>query len=472
MSMTDRQSLSDLVIVVPGITGSALAIDSVPVWSLSGRAIMKGVVSLGSSVERLTLPKEVGSCFPENPGDGEPSDHVTATGLMPDLHVIPGLWSPIKGYSALIKMFMSRFAVTVPTNDQPGNLIEFPYDWRLSNVVSGRRLARIAIPAIEQWRRRYPDAKLILVCHSMGGLVARWFLEMEGGAEYTRWLITVATPYQGSINALDSLVNGVSKGLGFLKKDLTGLIRTFPSMYELLPTYPCVDEGGTLRPLSEVACGIDTDRLAAAAEFHNRLKARINQRQNAPYGIIAIKGIHQPTAQSARWTAMGLEPIHTYGGLDRSGDGTVPRPSAHPPEWIDEQGGPTVFAAQRHGTIQETESVLSQLFGQLSGRLGTWLGGEHLGMEIPHLVLAGEPVEVTVRADDPTLALRASLTLHDDTRQVIASVLMANLGGGRYSATFSGIAPGTYQAHVASAVASRAIDPVFDITIVWDPHAA
>jgi hypothetical protein len=45
-----------------------------------------------------------------------------------------------------------------------------PYDWRLSNVVSTRRLWASAVPALKRWRAQTdnPDAKL--VCHSMGGL--------------------------------------------------------------------------------------------------------------------------------------------------------------------------------------------------------------------------------------------------------------------------------------------------------------
>ena len=126
---------------------------------------------------------------------------MTATRLIPDLHVIPGLWSPIKGYGALAEMFHSRFAMTVPEREKPANFIEFPYDWRLSNAVSARRLAKAVVPALERWRKTSPDAKLVLVCHSMGGLVARWFLEMLGGAELTRTLITIATPYQGALKA-------------------------------------------------------------------------------------------------------------------------------------------------------------------------------------------------------------------------------------------------------------------------------
>src|SRR4029077_12148331 len=101
----------------------------------------------------------------------------------------------------------------------------------LSNAVSGRRLAASALSALARWRQHSSNrkAKLILVCHSMGGLVARWFLEVLDGWRETRLLITIATPYQGSLNALDALANGLHKGLGPLHLDLSELVRSFPA---------------------------------------------------------------------------------------------------------------------------------------------------------------------------------------------------------------------------------------------------
>ena len=227
--------------IVPGITGSALAVRNKPVWALSGRAIMRSVVTVGRNVKRLRLPDGFGDTLPLDPGQGEPADGVHATGLMGDLHVIPGVWSPIKGYSQLVRYFEDQFTATQTTPERPGNLVQFAYDWRLSNVVSARRLAETAETALKEWREysNNPDARLVLVCHSMGGLVARWFLEKIKGWEKTRWLITIGTPYQGSMMAVDALSNGLSKGLGPFQVDLTELVQSFPSMYELLPTYEC-----------------------------------------------------------------------------------------------------------------------------------------------------------------------------------------------------------------------------------------
>lgn len=108
--------------------------------------------------------------------------------------------------------------------ERPANLVTMPYDWRLSNRYNGRRLKSIVEPALERWRAQggeFADAKLVFICHSMGGLVARWYLEREDGAEVTRRLVTLGTPYRGALCALDQLVNGVRKGIGPFKVNLS-----------------------------------------------------------------------------------------------------------------------------------------------------------------------------------------------------------------------------------------------------------
>ena len=89
--------------------------------------------------------------------------------------------------------------------------LKFPYDWRASNRWAAEALDAFIRPKLHDWRKGDggADAKLWLVCHSMGGLVARYFLEHLGGAAITRRLITLGTPHRGSPKALGALVNGI-----------------------------------------------------------------------------------------------------------------------------------------------------------------------------------------------------------------------------------------------------------------------
>jgi hypothetical protein len=432
--MPEQISIEDLIVVIPGITGSVLAVgdDQNEVWSRSGKAIMSAVRSLGRNADVLKLPRGFGATLPENEGEGEPADGVRATKLMADLHVIPGLWAPHKGYDNLIRKLKEWFTINTAIDGRPENLMLFPYDWRLSNVVSARRLAASVISALDHWRTHTgnADAKLILVCHSMGGLVARWFLEVLGGREVTRWLITIGTPYMGSVDALRAVIKGLSKNLGPLRIDLTELVRSFPSVYELLPTYPCVDVGdGTLRTLSEISgLGLDGEMLTSATCFHDKITQKIKEQSRRDYDTVAIKGVLQPTLQSLRWCGSDIEFLQRYGAVDKGGDGTVPRPSAHPPEWDGEAEGVTFWATQRHETLQDTQDVLAQLYGLLtSGRLGGFMGYGQLGIEIPDSLTVGEPVEVRATSTDPNLALTARVAPHDENDRVLRSTLLCQL---------------------------------------------
>ena len=62
--------MSDLVVLIPGITGSALAIDGTEIWGMSGRAVMRGVATFGGSVKRLKLLPDIGSTLPLSQGKG------------------------------------------------------------------------------------------------------------------------------------------------------------------------------------------------------------------------------------------------------------------------------------------------------------------------------------------------------------------------------------------------------------------
>ena len=457
------QPMQDLLVIIPGITGSVLSVNGEEVWGLSGEAIIGNLLSLGQNIKQLQLPAGI--------GDDEPNDGVQVTALMPDLHLLPGFWT-IDGYGKLIKDLQNRFNLTKVTDNQAGNLLLFPYDWRLSNVVSAKQLARVAGSALDRWRTasNNPDAKLILICHSMGGLVARWFLECENGRGITRRLITIGTPYQGSVNAVNTLVNGFSKGLGPLRVNLTELVRSFPSMYQLLPIYPSIDTGsGPLQQLSDVSVPhLESQRVKDAVRFHQQIADALRE---GAYDVSVIKGHVQPTSQSARVKGNQIEPLRSYNKKDLGGDGTVPRPSSHPPEWKGGDAG-AIFAAQKHGSLQNTEGVLEQLYGILTGNLGKWMGGEHIGLDVPPVVGAGDAITVTAIAEagDETLALQAWIE-NESGGPCMEPELMDNVGNGHYELILKGLKPGSYRVTVESAVPQRPVDPVTDITLVWNDAA-
>ena len=89
-----------------------------------------------------------------------------------------------------------------------------------------------------------------LVCHSLGGLVARWYLRFgdeigSGSAPPVTWkgaervgkCVLVATPNLGSTQAHSDMVHGMNLGI-FAADYEAGILGTLPSSYQLLPHGP------------------------------------------------------------------------------------------------------------------------------------------------------------------------------------------------------------------------------------------
>jgi Lecithin:cholesterol acyltransferase len=354
----------DLVIVIPGISGSVLAKDGQEIWGTSGGAIWRAVSSAGDSIKALALTA------PDDPSVDDLGDGVTATRLVQDLHIIPGLWK-IDGYSGLIARLQSALGLEVGRN-----LFEFPYDWRRDNRVSARRLQRLSRDWLQNWRNTSGNdkAKLIIVGHSMGGLVARYFLEVLGGWKDARALISFGTPYRGSLNALGYLANGFAKGIGPLSIDLSSTLRSFTAVYQLLPAFACVEMGtGKLERVGEVLGlpGVDATKAAEALAFYREIgkaaeeNAKRDEYSKARYEIFPIVGVGQPTFQSAKFASGRVTLLQTIDGADNSGDGTVPRVSATPLEMSEAHR--EIFAAEVHASLQNFDAALVNLTGILTG---------------------------------------------------------------------------------------------------------
>ena len=464
-----KWKMRDIIVVLPGILGSVLEKNDKVIWGLSFGSAIRNIFSLGRAFDVLKLPNGL--------GHSEPNDGVVATRLMPNIHLLPGLWK-IDGYTPLVNHLEDRFDLRRPSSGAAGNLIEFPYDWRLSNRLNGQRLANVIVPALDRWRTesKNPSAKLVFICHSMGGLVARSFLEEFGGAELTSKLITLGTPYRGSVNALNTISNGVDLPLASLRKTLDAVIQTLPSVHQLLPTYPCVGVGNDLAALDEIAVpNVDAAKVAEAFAFHKSIHD--GAAGGASYDVFPLKGVVQPTFQTAKLEAGSIVPLHTHAGKDGKGDGTVPRLSSHPPEW--DNDARSVFFAQQHPSLQADTDCHRQIDGILTSDAGTYfstlaeqdMSGDRLGVELPDLVEAGQALRIVANSElgDEEIRLQAELKHEDGT--LLPPVLLRHIGNGRHEAQITALRPGAYQAKVSSMLSSSPVSPVTGLTLVWDSAA-
>ena len=453
---------SDLVVVLPGIVGSQLRQDGRLVWGPSAGHALRAITSFSRAIKGLRLPDGI--------GDDHPGDTVESAGVLPDFHVLPGIWAPVKGYDKLLNRLRSLGYTDVSTDPgaPPGNLLPLGYDWRLSNRWNGRWIAAHLEPALERWRAQggpYSDAQLVFVCHSMGGLVARWYIELCGGAEITRRLITFGTPYRGAARALIQLVNGAGHGLGPLTPDLTSFARSLPSLYQLMPEYACIDRGAELVKTTETSMpGLDSAMIADAMRFHMQIRDAETARADSLNIMRPIVGTRQPTPTTVRITEGRAYPVDTYGGHDLGGDGVVPLPGACRADMAIDS--PLLRRVpDKHGNLHQNSAALDELEEILTAKpIGRQAaaGVIDIAIDVPELILAGEqlPVEVSVPGRQPT-----AVTVTDETGQLI----WAHVAKPSATTIVDDLAPGVYTVRVNGVGLGNGIAPVSSTVLVWDP---
>lgn len=451
----------DVVVVLPGLIGSVLTKDGEPLWGTSPGALWGTIV--GENLERLKLTGE-------DNGDEDLGDGIVASGLVPNAELIPRLWKQ-GGYSRLGADLVSRLGLT-----RDENYFEFPYDWRRDNRVSARRLARLAPEWLAKWKESSGNesARIVLVSHSMGGLVGRYFMECLEGWKIVRTMVSFGTPYRGAGNAVDFLCNGFTWKVGPVSAfDGTEALRSFDSVYQLLPIYPFVEHGGNeLARISEIALPhLDAARVLKAKAFHDEMQEARASNDGIPgylssgMNIRPVVGINQPTWQSASLKDGVLTSLRAHQGKDLGGDGTVPRVSAIP---IADNESSATYVATSHSALQTVPAALDHLKGVMTGTgidLGKFrtshAGGAPIRLSVQDAYQANEQVRLEAVPTGYLQFLNGTVERLDEPAEPRTLVLRPR--DGVYRADVS-LEPGLYRASVGG----KGLATVDDIFLVLD----
>jgi len=375
----------DAVIVLPGIMGSELVereTDTV-LWGLSPR----GYVDLwtrDSMWERLKVSQS------EREGK---LGRISATRLLQAPAFAPVLRG-VEPYSRLVAAILSI------VNDRDA-VLEFPYDWRLSVKHNASELAKAADRHLTKWRahrKGSPDAKLVLVAHSMGGLVAQFFTGKLEGHSMVRQTISIGAPFWGAVKAVFLLDQGWGSPVPLPRQRLLCLAKTLPGIYDLLPSYRCVVENGTTRRLTPAdveRLGGDLDLARASSELHDAL-SRLDRS-----GLRTLVGVEQPTMQSLLLRDGVAEPQfftnEDEGSIDWRGDGTVYTQVA--------AGGvePVSSLPQSHGALARSPEAIAAVRAVLTRRrLGPPMGAAGISLDVPDTISVDQPFDICVTSQgDP-----------------------------------------------------------------------
>lgn len=388
---------SDAVILIPGIMGSELA------EKKTGR-ILWGAADLGWYARAWTTGSSLALLQPTERELSGVADRIVARRVLR----FPAVTPVLRGVEPYTRMLQALRALAVA----PAAVAEFPYDWRLSIAFNAQRFADAAAEHLRRWRAHpagSPEARLVIVAHSMGGLIARYFTGVLGGD--ARVTVTLGTPLYGSVQAASILNLGRGAPVPLPHGRLRRLVRSMPGLYDLLPSYRCVDEGvraRALTPADVAALGGSPDLAQQASERGKRLLAA------DPGAVRVVTGVRQPTGQSIKLSGdVVCELAHLCldgpdGGLlreNRAGDATVCRESAAPP------GSEPAYLPQSHGALARTEEAIAHVCAVLTEReLGVPLGDQGHGIEVPDVVSAGAAFEMAVTGIDDPAGVQCRIT--------------------------------------------------------------
>jgi pimeloyl-ACP methyl ester carboxylesterase len=243
------------------------------------------------------------------------------------LHLLQGQFDrlPLDDHGVSIRdvrasgIFMRYYASQLVNLSRQWNVRPFFFDWRRDIRLAARDLAA----KVNSWFP--PGAKVHLVAHSMGGLVARSY-----AAQFPNWgnggrLIMLGTPNYGSFT-VPRLLFGTNEVLQLVAKvdfshnvqDLLRIAKTFPGIYQMLPVRGHLNGLDVLYKSATYTLEPIAQQLLDDAEvFQQSISAAID-----PARMVYVAGYNRRTmADLNDITQLGSDNGYV---LSRRGDGTVP----------------------------------------------------------------------------------------------------------------------------------------------------
>ena len=290
-------------------------------------------------------------------------------------NVRPGRLLEIDIDSALKRVEVKPYTAFLKALRAEGlDVLEFPYDWRLSAYAN---LPKLNKAIVDRWfdghyppaeRTLAPGERVTIIGHSLGGLLARTFVEDYHGYRLAKRVITIGTPQQGAplaylhlagrmlpfgeaplsraartlfqtlvdvnLPAAGAAARALLPAQELVPRDVqVAVVRHMASSFELLPVYDFVETRGGREAFKDSYKGLThggtgTPGFEMVQDFRTLLRSpdvldgwldqpdrQVDYHFVATSGYSTVSGYHR-----------GRDEVLTT----KDGDGTVPLASAHP----------------------------------------------------------------------------------------------------------------------------------------------
>lgn len=441
-----------LVVVVPGIGGTRLgtAPDQM-VWDI-------GISQIGNVLLR---PREL-----------DPERQLHSFGLVKSWKAF-GVWTKVDGYGELLGG-LGRIPSAVVDEGRHGlrernldaNVVAVGYDFRHGVALAAEELdATLRSYLVHRWPKGGRN-KIVFIAHSMGGLVVSEWLRRSNNARWCRSVHTLATPFGGAPKALDFLANGVKVGPARIRGSLLDVLRSWQSMYDLIPTGNSVMANEQkMIDAHDLPLGWDVRKAQAARTLHDDLAST-----EAPWTnrLRPWSGHGQATPALSSWSGGTKVTVHKQrpsaegtGWERRAGDGTVPASRSFPRGFDTRADSFVPSLYSKHGPIAlwDGPSRAVRDAGEFPVIEGDQVVEQVLGVELEELATHGSPVPISISA--PTVGGdtgRVAIRLTDDSHPSPFGFPPVGLDFDTDKKVFSGVVPCPGPG-------------VYTVTATWqDPH--
>lgn len=365
------------VIFIPGIGGSEIKASQDIIWSKDDGHGGTYSHAYGAN-EKIWVNQDKAAEL----GDDDYFDvlRLKADGQTPeaDLSLTGDLTS--FGYSD-IDSFFTGMGYTKGTN-----YFVFPYDWR-KDVRNNRDNLDTAI---ETAKTASGQSQVNLVVHSMGGLIARFYISDPSKASKVNKQIELGVPHLGAVESLKTLMYGSWLGydfrlftIGIPPSETKDGAQNMPSIFQLIPSLKYYDfYGNSFRDdrdidNNSVKGNLNYDQtknllsnlnynmtvFGLGEQFHSNLDPVLNQTNGTK--IYEIVGSAQPTLGQIIETWWITWPINLISKTDQifiNGDDTVPLYSASlKNDGLDISGATKIYyVEQKHSDLVSQNGVAMQ----------------------------------------------------------------------------------------------------------------